>query len=690
MVDVTEGIYDVGTVSIENGSDQLIGTGTFWLATGERYDEVYLAGERVLVKSIDADGVATLAMPWTAATVEDASYVWSFRSQLRIDPSMTQAKIRDLIAFYKMGGVRGTREVTAAIDAIVVDDLNKAIVYDRGTAIAVSIAQAGGAGQFVDGWATWLKNEGPGKVTITPAGSTINGGGMLELAEGAAAFLWSHDGNYLAAVYAVTGGLAIGAAGPLANRTAFNAQPPGFTYFGSDTELLYVRLTSGGWSGGTAVIGTAGADGEDGWTPIISIVADGARRVARVVDWTGGTGTKPATGKYIGVAGLVDNVADGVNVRGPDGAPGGTGPANSLTIGTVTGGPAASAEITGAAPTQTLNLVLPKGDEGDDGWSPVFAVVTDAARRVLQVTDWVGGVGTKPAIGKYVGATGFEALIANGVDIRGATGAAGAGSGDMEKSIYDPDDNGKFANAQLEDMAQGTVKMRRAGAGSGAPTDITLANLKTDLALNAVTNDAQIPLSYLDTDTTLAANSDVKVATQKAIKAYADNLIAANDAMVFKGAINCSANPNYPAADAGWTYKVSVAGKVGGASGPNVEVGDTLLCTADGSAAGNHATVGANWNIVQANLDGVTVGPSSAADGTPAVFDGVSGRLLKNITYAAFKALLSLVKGDVGLGNVDNTSDVNKPVSTAQAAADALKSNITRTRRKCCDYEQRQ
>lgn len=38
-------------------------------------------------------------------------------------------------------------------------------------------------------------------------------------------------------------------------------------------------------------------------------------------------------------------------------------------------------------------------------------------------------------------------------------------------------------------------------------------------------------------------------------------------------------------------------------------------------------------------------------------------------TTAAVKTLLALVKGDVGLGNVDNTSDVGKPVSTAQAAA---------------------
>lgn len=38
---------------------------------------------------------------------------------------------------------------------------------------------------------------------------------------------------------------------------------------------------------------------------------------------------------------------------------------------------------------------------------------------------------------------------------------------------------------------------------------------------------------------------------------------------------------------------------------------------------------------------------------------------------------VTLVKGDVGLGNVDNTADTAKPVSTAQAAADALKIDLT-------------
>lgn len=44
-----------------------------------------------------------------------------------------------------------------------------------------------------------------------------------------------------------------------------------------------------------------------------------------------------------------------------------TGPANTLTIGTVEGGPVADATFTGTAPAQTLNLTLPKGDKGDPG-----------------------------------------------------------------------------------------------------------------------------------------------------------------------------------------------------------------------------------------------------------------------------------------------------------------------------------
>lgn len=86
------------------------------------------------------------------------------------------------------------------------------------------------------------------------------------------------------------------------------------------------------------------------------------------------------------------------------------------------------------------------------------------------------------------------------------------------------------------------------------------------------------------------------------------------DPMTYKGALNCSTNPNYPAADAGDTYRVSVAGKIGGASGPNVEAGDMMVCTTDSTPTGDHATVGAYWDIIQMNLDGAVVGPGSSTD----------------------------------------------------------------------------
>ena len=53
--------------------------------------------------------------------------------------------------------------------------------------------------------------------------------------------------------------------------------------------------------------------------------------------------------------------------QGEQGIPGEKGEPNVLTIGTVTKGDEASAEIVGDTPNQVLNLVLPKGDKGDKG-----------------------------------------------------------------------------------------------------------------------------------------------------------------------------------------------------------------------------------------------------------------------------------------------------------------------------------
>lgn len=64
--------------------------------------------------------------------------------------------------------------------------------------------------------------------------------------------------------------------------------------------------------------------------------------------------------------------------------------------------------------------------------------------------------------------------------------------------------------------------------------------------------------------------------------------------------IDCSGNPNYPEATAGDVFTVSVAGKIGGASGKNVNVGNVILCLTD-TIGGTEASVGTSFYVRSAS-----------------------------------------------------------------------------------------
>lgn len=72
-----------------------------------------------------------------------------------------------------------------------------------------------------------------------------------------------------------------------------------------------------------------------------------------------------------------------------DGAPGEPGPANELTIGTVTTGEpgtSAAATITGTPPNQQLSFIIPKGDPGDPAavdQATVFSVVDNKTSATM-------------------------------------------------------------------------------------------------------------------------------------------------------------------------------------------------------------------------------------------------------------------------------------------------------------------
>ncbi len=113
---------------------------------------------------------------------------------------------------------------------------------------------------------------------------------------------------------------------------------------------------------------------------------------------------------------------------------------------------------------------------------------------------------------------------------------------------------------------------------------------------------------YVDADLDLNSKKITGLATptsntDAATKAYVDGILGANDAMIYKGVIDCSADPNYPAGNAGDTYKISVAGTIGGVFGTDVAVGDLVICNSDNTSTGNQATVGANWDVIHATAE---------------------------------------------------------------------------------------
>ena len=78
-------------------------------------------------------------------------------------------------------------------------------------------------------------------------------------------------------------------------------------------------------------------------------------------------------------------------------------------------------------------------------------------------------------------------------------------------------------------------------------------------------NSDKIETSYLDTDTTLAANSDVKIPTQKAVKAYVDTGGNVNASTITKGIVEIA------------TQAEVNAGTATGATGASIVVTPDLI-----------------------------------------------------------------------------------------------------------------
>lgn len=116
--------------------------------------------------------------------------------------------------------------------------------------------------------------------------------------------------------------------------------------------------------------------------------------------------------------------------------------------------------------------------QGDKGWSPLFRVVNDGARRLLEVYDWIGGDGEKPDLIGYIGAAGLTANIAEAVDIRGPQGVSGSGlSWSFEAGTADEDPGAGKLRANAADLSAATELFVSKVSAGGDPVASFLAGL---------------------------------------------------------------------------------------------------------------------------------------------------------------------------------------------------------------------
>lgn len=133
-------------------------------------------------------------------------------------------------------------------------------------------------------------------------------------------------------------------------------------------------------------------------------------------------------------------------------------------------------------------------------------------------------------------------------------------------------------------------------------------------------------------------------------KSYADSILGSNIAMLFKGALEAgisSPGTYTPMADVGNTYVVTFGNgayrdSVGYINGVSVEVGDLLICKEATAASDgtNWEEVSKKWTYVQTNTTGVVSGPSSATIGQLAVFDSITGKLIKGLPNGSVGQML--------------------------------------------------
>lgn len=144
--------------------------------------------------------------------------------------------------------------------------------------------------------------------------------------------------------------------------------------------------------------------------------------------------------------------------------------------------------------------------------------------------------------------------------------------------------------------------------------------------------------------------------TQIATTAFVNTAIAAHvadvaTALIFKGVLDADHPLPSTGMKAGWLYVVGVAGTY---AEQVCEVGDMLIYGTD-----------KKWYVIQKNIDGAVTGPATAVANQVAVFDGATGKVIKDSGLTLGQSVPATSVWKIG---DDVTDDVHGLMTPAQKA----------------------
>lgn len=146
-------------------------------------------------------------------------------------------------------------------------------------------------------------------------------------------------------------------------------------------------------------------------------------------------------------------------------------------------------------------------------------------------------------------------------------------------------------------------------------------------------------------------DNSTKIATTAFVQAEIEDKLAAADALVFKGTVEKAVDlPSITNEMVGWTYKATKPFEL---NSQKVESGDMIICT------------GSAWSIIQTNIDGAVTGPASSTDGHLAIFDGITGKVIRDSGIVIGSVVTTDNGDDTRKGKIAYFNDGNSRIVSA-------------------------